>query len=263
MPPRKKVKPSHARHVLGNLGVLSAPELEAVVEKYTDANGDMVYSTLVRDVNAFAEQRAEDRALSLTKAGGLAATPRKGEEDSNSVLGRLRFLVRTRSILIKLGMKSFDRTNRGTVTSTQFCRVMSSLFPSLSPSDIDAIASKYATPDGSQIKYMDLHRDVTDVDDTGASLLAGELRGCCVRGGSHRHRTSRIRSACLSIKRECYSYTQLVAIAIVIHVIVSMCVSPSQLRLLEHPPMRRPRRSPPLPRCGRGFARTRMLRKRR
>ena len=156
VPHRKKVNAWAARKVLGHLDVVATPaELAALEAAYGDADGDVNYKRLVEDAYAVGVLPSYHATSgdSLQPAAAAAL---------HAVLDSLRHLVATRGVIIKLGMKNYDKLGRGVVTATQFAREMSTAFPSLSPADRALLVAAYAT-DATRdyVRYSDLHRDVS------------------------------------------------------------------------------------------------------
>ncbi len=92
----------------------------------------------------------------------------------SALMTSLTDLVKTRGIVVKAFFRDFDRANSGSVTRAQFEREIRRCFPALVDVDVAVLVKRYATNGGKDVKYRDLHNDVTPGEVHGCTLLC-----CC------------------------------------------------------------------------------------
>jgi hypothetical protein len=98
------------------------------------------------------------------------------------LLDSLGEIVKTRGVVVKSFFRDFDRSNSGAVTRAQFEREIRRCFPALVDSDVAVLIKRYGVPGSTDVRYRDLHNDVTPSPD-GQSAISGRLRKIKVSGG--------------------------------------------------------------------------------
>mmetsp|Transcript_17144 Transcript_17144/g.15031 ORF Transcript_17144/g.15031 Transcript_17144/m.15031 type:complete len:128 (-) Transcript_17144:849-1232(-) len=105
---------------------MTKDEVEELIKRYGCGDGLVRYTDFIQNIDEqFYDYDAARDNISKTKSSAIY------NQDENQVLDKaldyIRYMIRTKRILMKPNFKDFDRANTGHVTKEQFTRVLTTL----------------------------------------------------------------------------------------------------------------------------------------